>query len=85
MRLLQADWSGQIHLELAVRTWFVRERGYLILDDTVIPSANIKHGQVTTNVLGLFGRFMLQALADGEVDAEKLAQLAKGKLKAKAA
>jgi DDE superfamily endonuclease len=36
-RLLQADWSGQILLELAVRTLFVRERGYLILDDTVIP------------------------------------------------
>jgi DDE superfamily endonuclease len=36
-RLLQADWSGQILLELAVRTLFVRERGYLIRDDTVIP------------------------------------------------
>lgn len=36
-RLLQADWSGQTLLELAVRTLFVRERGYLILDDTVIP------------------------------------------------
>jgi putative transposase len=36
-RLLQADWSGQTLLELACRTLFVRERGYLILDDTVIP------------------------------------------------
>ncbi len=36
-RLLQADWSGQTLLELAVHTLFVRERGYLILDDTVIP------------------------------------------------
>jgi putative transposase len=36
-RLLQANWSGQTLLELAVRTLFVRERGYLILDDTVIP------------------------------------------------
>jgi putative transposase len=35
-RLLQADWSGQRLLELAVRTLFVRERGYLLLDDTVI-------------------------------------------------
>ena len=35
-RLWQADWSGQTLLELAVRTLFVRERGYLILDDTVI-------------------------------------------------
>src|ERR687896_1480918 len=36
-RLLQADWSGQTLLELAVHPLFVRERGYLILDDTVIP------------------------------------------------
>jgi hypothetical protein len=36
-RLLQGDWSGQRRLELAVRTLFVGERGYLISDDTVIP------------------------------------------------
>ena len=48
-------------------------------------SANLKLGQVATNVLGLSGRFMLQALADGEEDAAQLAQLAKGKLRAKAA
>jgi putative transposase len=36
-RLLQADWSGQTLLELAFRTLFVGERGYLIIDDTVIP------------------------------------------------
>jgi putative transposase len=36
-RMLQADWSGQTLLELAVRTLCVWERGYLILDDTVIP------------------------------------------------
>jgi putative transposase len=36
-RMLQADWSGQTLLESAVSTLFVRERGYLILDDTVIP------------------------------------------------
>jgi putative transposase len=35
-RMLQADWSGQRLLESAVRTLFVWERGYLILDDTVI-------------------------------------------------
>jgi putative transposase len=35
-RLLQADWSGQRLLELAGRMLFVSERGYLILDDTVI-------------------------------------------------
>jgi hypothetical protein len=36
-RLLQADWSGHTLLELACRTLFVWERGYLIIDDTVIP------------------------------------------------
>jgi putative transposase len=35
-RLLQADWSGQTLLELAIRTLFVWERGYLIIDDTVL-------------------------------------------------
>lgn len=36
-RLLQAAWSGQTLLDLAVRTLFVCTRGYLIIDDTVIP------------------------------------------------
>jgi Transposase DDE domain len=36
-RLLQADWSGHTLLEFAVRPLFVWERGYLILDDTVLP------------------------------------------------
>jgi hypothetical protein len=38
-RLLQADWSGHTRLELAVRTLFSRQRGYLIIDDTVIPKS----------------------------------------------
>jgi hypothetical protein len=36
-RLLQGDWSGQRLLELALRTLFVWERGYLIIDEAVIP------------------------------------------------
>jgi hypothetical protein len=36
-RMLQAEWSGQTLLELAVRPLFVWERGYLVLDDTVLP------------------------------------------------
>jgi putative transposase len=45
-RMLQADWSGQTLLESACRMLFVRERGYLILDDTVIakPSATAMEG-----------------------------------------
>jgi hypothetical protein len=36
-RLLHADWSGHTLLALACRTLFVWERGYLIIDDTVVP------------------------------------------------
>jgi hypothetical protein len=36
-RLLQAQWSGQTLLESVFRTLFVWQRGYLILDDTVLP------------------------------------------------
>ena len=36
-RLLQGSWSGQILLERTFRTLFVWERGYLILDGTIIP------------------------------------------------
>src|SRR5918992_2317598 len=35
-RLLQATWSGQTLLELAIRTLFVWERGSLMIDDTVL-------------------------------------------------
>jgi hypothetical protein len=36
-RLLQAAWSGHTLLDLAVRTLVVCTRGYLMIDDTVIP------------------------------------------------
>jgi putative transposase len=36
-RMLQSDWSGQTLLELACRTLFGWQRGYLIIDDTVLP------------------------------------------------
>jgi hypothetical protein len=35
--MLPGEWSGQTLLELAFRTLFIWERGYLISDDTVIP------------------------------------------------
>ena len=49
----------------------------------LIESANIKLGQVATDVLGLSGRLMLRALADGEEDVERLVELARGSLKGK--
>jgi transposase len=49
----------------------------------LLESANVKLGQVASDVLGLSGRLMLRALAEGEQDAAKLAELAQGKLKSK--
>jgi transposase len=49
----------------------------------VLEGANIKLGAVATDVLGASGRAMLAALADGPQDAEALAELARGRLRAK--
>jgi len=51
----------------------------------LIESANIKLGQVATDVLGASGRAMLRALAEGETEPSKLADLAGGQLKEKRA
>lgn len=49
----------------------------------VLESGNIKLGQVASDVLGASGRAMLRAMATGESDPGKLAELARGKLKEK--
>src|SRR5215210_4838873 len=71
----------------------VRYRQTLVTEHTavanriqkLIESANIKLGQVASDVLGLSGRLMLRALVEGETDTGKLAELAQGKLKSKKA
>lgn len=89
--LLKASFIPPLHIrELRELT---RHRQTLVRDHAavanriqkLIEGANIKLGQVATNALGLSGRLMLQALADGQEDAAKLAQMAKGKLRAKSA
>jgi transposase len=49
----------------------------------VIESANIKLGQVATDVLGTSGRQMLRALADGEEEVEVLVEMARSSLRTK--
>jgi len=49
----------------------------------LIESANIKLGQVATDVLGVSGRLMLRALAAGETDAEKMSEFAHRRLRNK--
>ena len=51
----------------------------------VLEDANLKLSSVASDVLGVSGRKMLRQLADGEMDAAKLAELAMGKLKSKKA
>jgi transposase len=49
----------------------------------VLEDANIKLGSVATDVLGVSGRDMLRALIAGQDDPAALAELARGKLRAK--
>ena len=49
----------------------------------VLEGANIKLGDVTADILGVSGRAMLRALAEGQQDPEELAQLAKARLRRK--
>ena len=51
--------------------------------DTVLQDAGIKLSSVATEVLGKSGRAMLEALVSGTHDPEVLADLAKGRLRAK--
>jgi transposase len=51
----------------------------------VLEDANIKLASVATDVLGASGRDMLRALIAGTTDVDKLAGLARGKLRAKTA
>lgn len=65
---------------------FVRERATLVHRvQKVLESTNIKLASVATDILGLSGRAMLAAIAAGEGDAADLAELARGKLRAKRA
>jgi transposase len=66
------------------RTSLIRERSAEVnrLQKT-LEGANIKLGDVTTDIMGLSSRQMLAALAGGETDAAAMAQLAQGRLRDK--
>jgi transposase len=66
------------------RTNFVRERATLVnrLQKT-LESANIKLASVASNVMGVSGRAMLEAIIEGVANASEMAGLAKGRLKEK--
>jgi transposase len=68
------------------RSTFVKERVNLVNRvQKVLESANIKLTSVLTDIDGVSGRAMLEALIEGSASAESMAQLARGRLKAKRA
>lgn len=68
------------------RSTFVRERATLSNRvQKVLESANIKLGSVASDVLGVSGRAMLNALMEGQATPNEMAELAKGRLREKRA
>jgi len=66
------------------RTTLVQERARIVNRlQKVLEDANLKLAAVATDVLGVSARAMLEALVDGETDPATLADLARGKLRAK--
>ncbi len=64
--------------KLVDQTTAVANRIHAVLHD-----ANIKLGSVASDILGVSGRAMLQAIVDGETDAHRLADLARRSLRRK--
>jgi transposase len=66
------------------RTTFVKERATLINRlQKALESANIKLASVVTNIEGVSGRAILEALIEGQASPAAMADLAKGRLRAK--
>jgi transposase len=66
------------------RTNFVRERATVVNRiQKTLESANIKLASVASNVMGVSGRAMLEAIVAGTTNATEMAGLAKGRLREK--
>jgi len=66
------------------RSTFIKERATLVNRvHKVLESANIKLTSVATDVIGVSGRAILQALLEGKSTPEEMAGLAKGRMREK--
>jgi len=66
------------------RSTFVRERATLVNRiQKALESANIKLASVASDVLGVSGRAMLNAIIEGKATPSEMAELAKGRLREK--
>jgi transposase len=68
----------RMRAQLTVEMTSVANRIHKILEDT-----NIKLGLVATDILGVSGRRIIEALIAGESDAEKMAEMSRGRLRLK--
>jgi transposase len=78
--------KGQRELRELVRyrTSFVRERATLVNRvQKVLEGANIKLASVVTDIMGVSGRAMLEAIVAGSATNEEMAELARGSLRGK--
>jgi len=68
------------------RSTFVKERATLVNRvQKVLESANIKLASVASDVVGVSGRAMLEAIIGGTATPEQMAELSKGRLRSKRA
>lgn len=66
------------------RTNFVRTRATLVNRvQKTLESANLKLASVATDVMGVSGRAMLEAILEGKASSTEMAELAKGRLREK--
>jgi transposase len=66
------------------RTKLAQERAAVVNRlQTILEDANLKLASVATDVMGVSGRAMMEAIIRGETDPDKLAELAEGRLRAK--
>jgi len=66
------------------RSTFVRERVNLVNRlQKALESANIKLASVATNVMGVSGRAILEAIIDGQASPMEMAELARGRMREK--
>ncbi len=66
------------------RSKLVEERARLVNRiQKVLEDSNVKLASVATDITGVSGRAILQALLDGEHDPQRLAELARGRLRSK--
>src|SRR5207247_3387947 len=83
------DWSSDVcspDLLTRTRTSIVRDRAQAVNRlQKILEDANIKLASVATDITGRSGRAMLRLIITGETDEKTIAELAKGRMRAKLA